>query len=315
MRRATGIVLAALAMVAGLAVALPAGAAAAEARPVEKVTVQIAATKGGHTHFLDLIVYPLRGLATVNTVIEDAHDPELGRGVAYAVAIPARPFEGSLDVTVPGLGEFVGTVSTEGGGSEAAKKCRSGGRPEEFGTFTGQIDFHGAGGYESWSATRAEVGVTRHCTPHVAEPVTPEDVFGAAEELGPVLDGPAPFRFFAHSRDRALEFIAWGTPYRDEGIVQFAALDREWLPGEVAVQRWVNRTGASLSATVAIGPGGDHPASVTFRPPHPFFGTGHYIRGTHTLTGYLGANFLGLRLHLTRHPLNTVLEDEEHGSR
>lgn len=303
MRRAAGIVLATLAIFA----ATPGGAAAAQAHPVGEVTLYLSVTKGGHSHIFQVNVFPLRGLATVDTTVTNAHGIDRERGVAYAVAIPPAPFEGSLDVHFPGLGRFVGTISTE---REGTARCRSG-RIEEGADFNGRIDFHGSGGYASWSATKAKVGVTRSCTPLAAEPATRKDLSAAFGEFGPVLSGPVPFRLFAHSPGRALEFIAWGAPSHDRGTAQFVAVDREWLPGEVAVQRWVNRLGVQPAKTVEIGPGGDHPATVVFRPPAPFFGTGRYDRTSHTLTGSLGVNFLGLRLRLARPPLVALLEDEE----
>ncbi|MGH2937443.1 MAG: hypothetical protein ACRDPE_04900, partial [Solirubrobacterales bacterium] len=262
-------------------------------------------TARGHEHILELNVYPMRGLAVVDTVIDTASGLERGRGVAYALAIPPTNFEGWLDLTVPRLGRFVGAVSSE---REGTAKCVDGAEPA---TFKGRLDFHGAGGYESWRAKRVEASVTRACNPRASKSATPEDLFGAVQEYGPLLGGPASFRFLARARDRSVNLIVWSDPYRHEGTGQFVGFDREWLPGEVAVQRWVNRPGIPLEKTVAIGPGGDHPTTIDFHPPKPFFGTGHYDRRSHALTGSLGANFLGLRLRLARHPLIAELEDEE----
>jgi hypothetical protein len=301
-RRVAGVVFAALAIFAatsGAATAAEHGAA------VEQVQLYMDKTVHGHTHVLDLQVYPLKGLATVQTVIEGASGLERGRGVTYAMAIPGTPFEGSLDLSVPGLGRFVGTVFTKGEGSA---ECRSG---VSGGTFKGRVDFHGAGGYESWSATRVEAAVIRSCNPRVAKSATPEDPFLAVQERGPPFGGPASFRFLARSPEHTINFIVWSNPYRDEGSAQFVAFDREWLPGEVAVQRWVNRPGIPVANTVEIGPGGDHPTTIDFRPPKPFFGTGHYNRRSHTLTGSLGVRFLGRRMALVHPPLAALLEDEE----
>jgi hypothetical protein len=88
------------------------------------------------------------------------------------------------------------------------------------------------------------------------------------------------------------------------------AVDREWLPGEVATQRWVSRWGVSRARALTVGPGKD-PAVVTFHPPAPFFGIGIYHRASHALTGSLGVKFPGLRVRLAKPPLPAVLEDEE----
>jgi hypothetical protein len=307
MRRAVGAVLAALAICA----AGPGGAAAAEPRAVEEVELSLPKTVRGHDHFLQLDLSPLKGMAVVQTVIESAHGLGfgVGRGVSYAVAIPSVPFDGSLDLTVPGLGEFVGTVSTKG---EGGARCRSG-VAVEGGTFAGRLDFRGAGGYESWKATRVRASLTRSCAPVTAKAATPDDLFLAVQEYGPTLSGPASFRFLARSRKHTVDFIAWGDPYRDEGITQFVAIDREWLPGGVVAQRWVNRPGIPSAQTVAIGPGGDEPSTIDFRPPAPFFGSGRYHRRSHALTGSLGVSFLGRRLRLARPPLVATLEDEAPG--
>jgi hypothetical protein len=298
-RRAAAVLVAALAVLG----ASTGAAAAAEPRPVEEIEMQLVKTVRGHVHYLQLRVYPSKGLAIVDTAIEEA-DYSDGRGVDYAVAFPGAPFEGSLDLSLPGLGSFDGTISPK---EKGASECRSDVATEP-GVFKGHLDFRGAGGYESWKASRLVASVTRSCGPVEAETATPEDLQLAVQEGGPPLSGPAPFRFFAVQQEPSIRFIAWSSSNRS---VQFFASDSEWRAGEVAVRRWANCFAASPGRAIDIGPGGDKPATVDFRPPKPFFGTGHYDRRAKTLTGSLGVSFLGRRIHLVRPELTVLLEDEE----
>jgi hypothetical protein len=293
-RRAAAVACAAFAV---LAAVLPGGAAAAP-RPVESVRVYLESAKHPLHHVLSLRVWPLKGMATVET-FPNVAEPENGRGVIYAVAFPPHPFEGSLDVSVPGLGEFVGTVAPED-----PEKC--GAAPLTH--FDGRIEFRGAGGYGKWRADRASALVTTSCTNLPEKASTSKDLAAIVSELGPTLPGPSLVRFYAFSPDRGLAFAMFGDAQHGASIV---GVDREWLSGEVAVERWATRQRLPFARTVELGPGGKHPAHIDFRPPKPFFGVGHYSRGSHHLTGSLGANFLGLRARLTVRPLIAVLEDEE----
>jgi hypothetical protein len=139
----------------------------------------------------------------------------------------------------------------------------------------------------------------------------PAALFRQFRELGLSLSGPAPIRFFAHAevRHRIIEFIAWGGAHA-LNRAEFIAIDREWLPGEVATERWVKKD-ASLKKTVTLGGDATKPASAIFTPPAPFFGKGTYRRRTGKLTGSLGVSFLGLKLHLTPSPLPATLTDED----
>lgn len=294
MRRAAGIALAAFALLIGSS---PAGAAAVD-RPVERVTVYVESAKHPLHHVLLLRIWPMKGMATVDT-LPDVLGTENGRGVTYAVAIPPHRFEGSLDIKVPGLGEFVGTVARKG-----TRKCGAG----PLTHFDGHIEFRGAGGYGRWRTNHASSQVTVSCTRLVEKAATAKDLSAIVTELGPSLPGPSLIHFYASSRDRALAFGMFGDSLHG---ASFVGIDREWLPGEVAVERWVTRERLPFSRTVELGPGSKHPAHITFRPPKPFFGVGHYSAHSHRLTGTLGADFLGLRARLAPRPLIAGLEDEE----
>lgn len=263
-----------------------------------------------HRNFLQLKLFPEQGVAVAATYEEARLEPL--RGVAYATAIPPAPFEGSLDLKFPGLGEFVGTVTPEvaRGPADQAKLCRSN-YPGESARFAGHLDFRGAGGYVRWETSEALASILLACGSEPKEENGPKDLFGHVAELGPPLGGPAPIRFFSQGevRHRYIEFVAWGGAH-DPDNAQFVGIDREWLPGEVATERWVKKTSGSLGKTVTIG-AGTKPASATFTPPAPFFGKGTYRRRTGKLTGSLGVRFLGLTLHLTPSPLKASLTDEE----
>jgi hypothetical protein len=298
-RRAAALVLAALTI---LAFALPAGAAAAD-RPVESVVVEVEPAKHPLHHALLLKVWPLKGMAIVRT-LPNLANLESTRGVTYAVAFPPHPFDGSIDIKVPGLGEFVGTVAPK-----EPEKCRGG---AQLTRFDGRIEFRGAGGYGAWHAAHAPAAVTRSCTALPEKAATAKDLAAIVSESGPTLPGPSSIRFEASSRDRSLVFAMFGDARRG---ASFVGIDREWRPGEVAVERWVSRRRLPFARTVTLGPGGKHPAHITFQPPKPFFGVARYSRRSHRLTGSLGADFLGLRARLTARPLIAHLEDEQAGPR
>ena len=120
MRRAT---LISVLATASLLAAVPAGAGAArteiepavvEASPegaAREVSIYIPSPTD-HRRILELRLYPAKGVAVVDTYLS-ASGTKPARGVAYAIAIPPAPFYGSLDLNFPGLGEFVGTVTSE----------------------------------------------------------------------------------------------------------------------------------------------------------------------------------------------------------
>src|SRR6202012_564467 len=117
------------------------------------------------------------------------------------------------------------------------------------------IEFRGAG-YGSWTATLAEAGITRSCGAATAKPVAPKESFSVIGGIGPMVPGPSSFRFFSRARDDSREFVAVG----GRGLrVSMIAVDREWLSGEVAAQRWVSRWDIPYSHAMTIGPGGNHP--------------------------------------------------------
>jgi hypothetical protein len=259
---------------------------------------------------LQLHLFPAKGVAVAGTY--EGVGGNSGRGVVYVIAIPPAPFDGSLDLNFPGLGEFVGTVTPDSPHGPAAqtKLCESN-YPDEYATFEGHLAFRGAGGYGRWEATKAEAGILLACGAEAKGENGPAALFGHVAELGPTLSGPAPIRFFAHGevRHRFIEFIAWGG--HSSNSVEFVAVDREWLPGEVATERWAKRAPASLKKTVAFGGDAAKPGSATFSPPAPFFGKGTYRRRTGKLAGSLGVSFLGLKLHLTPSPVTANLADED----
>jgi hypothetical protein len=312
MRRAA-LSLAALAMVTLLG-AVPAAASAekAEASPAgEAKEVSIFfRSPTNHRNVLELKLFPEQGVAVAATY-EVARE-EARRSVSYAIAIPPAPFEGSLDLKFPGLGEVVGTVTpaTPRGPADQAKLCRSN-YPNESARFAGHLDFRGAGGYARWQAIKAQAAILLGCGAESKAENGSADLFGHVAELGPVLTGPAPIRLFAEGevRHRYIEFIALGG--KISNTAEFDAIDREWLPGEVATERWVKKVPVSLQKSVALGGDATKPASATFTPPAPFFGKGTYRRRTGKLTGSLGVRFLGLKLHLTPSPLKASLTDED----
>ncbi|HEX3360185.1 MAG TPA: hypothetical protein VHS74_04245 [Solirubrobacterales bacterium] len=98
-----------------------------------------------HRNVLELHLFPAKGVAVVATY-EGETNGGYARSVAYAMAIPSAPLDGSLDLNFPGLGSIVGTVTPDVPQTSAAraKVCRSN-YPSEGAMFEGHLDFRGAG--------------------------------------------------------------------------------------------------------------------------------------------------------------------------
>lgn len=281
---------------------------------VREVSFYFPSPTPNHRNVVQVQVFPGQGVAIAKTY-EGAEDLfKSGRGVAYAIAIPSVPFDGTLDLKFPGLGKFVGTITPENAPGSAAreKKCRSS-YPIEGGTFKGHLAFRGAGGYGTWKATRAAVGILLACAGEPEKDNGTAALFGHLAELGPSLIGPAPIQFLARGEvgRRDVKFIVWAG-HSSIGV-EFDAIDSEWLRGGVAAERWVKVAPASRKATLALELDSEGPTSATFTPPAPFFGEGTYRRSTGELTGSLGVSFLGLKLHLAPSPLMAALVDEDLG--
>jgi hypothetical protein len=264
-----------------------------------------------HRFELDLHLFPAQGIAVVDTY--QRVGAESLRGVAYAIAIPPAPFSGSLDLNFPGLGEVVGTVTPELPREAAAeaKLCKRS-YPSEAARFDGRLAFRGAGGYASWRDTKSQAGILLACGAEQRRENGARYLFGHVSESGLVLSGSAPIQFVAKGevRHRYVEFVAFAD--RPSDRVEFAAVDREWIHGDVATERWTKDAPVSLTKTVTFGSGSTKPALVTFTPSAPYFyGEGTYRRSTGKLAGSIGARFLGLKLHLTPSPIGATLFDEE----
>lgn len=303
------IVLSALALVGAIAPSAWATAAPPEGE-AEEVTIYLPSPTN-HRFDLELHLFPAKGVAVVDTYQRVGY--ETLRGVAYAIAIPPAPFSGSLDLNFPGLGEVAGTVTPELPREAAAeaKLCERS-YPSEGARFDGHLAFRGAGGYASWRATKARAGILLACGAKLQKENGARHLFGHVSESGLVLSGPAPIQFYAkgEARHRYVEFVAFAD--RSSDRVEFAAVDREWLHGDVATERWTKEDPVSLKKTVAFASDSTKPASITFNPPAPFFlGKGIYRRSTGKLAGSIGGRFLGLKLHLTPSPIGAFLFDEE----
>lgn len=290
-------------IVAVLLVARPAGIAAADAEPapvVGEVSIFVHPPNDPGGHALELHVFPRQGVAVVKTLMSEE------RGINYAVSIPKRPFDGSLDLTFPHLGKIAGkvraapgqTVCGEVGGDEA--------------TFQGKLTFRGIGGNGRWSTDKAEAELRDACQP-IEPPRGEGDALlkNVVYREGPGFFGPDSIAFFARSftRRRDLEFVSVAEDAK--GSATFLATDVEFLPGRVAAERWISRAGAEADRTISVSGGSRMPTGAIFRPPSPFFGSGIYDPRTRKLTGSLGVRFPGLTLRLAHPPMEASLTDEE----
>jgi hypothetical protein len=144
---------AALAVGALLAPGAGAGAARTKVRPAtEEVEIYVHPRKSKFEHVLNVRLYPLEGVATVSTMRSDIKFED-DRVVNYAVAIPRGPFDGSVDVRVPGVGEVVGQVTTGEPERESVPKgCDGAAGTRESGSFEGRVHIKGARGLGHWNS-------------------------------------------------------------------------------------------------------------------------------------------------------------------
>jgi hypothetical protein len=266
-----------------------------------------------HTFLLHL--YPLRGIAVAMTEQGNQLTDETFLRNAYAMKIPKEPFDGSIDLNFPGVGEVVGTVDlSQANKPELPSKACEYRSPGIASHFEGRIRFPGASGYAPWAGRKAEAAIGPGCAPSSTGKSEGEELFGALAEFGPTLPGPVGFRFFAHARPpgRVVEFITFGDHQADKFFGTFAAIDREWLSGDIATERVVSTPTKTISRSVEVGPGGAHPDRIAFAPPAPFFGHATYLRRTGKLRGSIGVRFLGRKLRLAQRPMSAKVEDEDH---
>lgn len=295
-----------VALVAGALLLGPGNAAAADSGPITEigeVEVLLHSAKDRLHHLLYLHVYSQQGVALAFTQ-QDASSEE--SAIAYAVAIPRGPFGGSIDLAFPGLGRFVGDV-TSGAPLRGCGNRQGSGR---IASFSGKIRFHGADD-RRWRAKSAIAVEIPICGTQTFLGRGADRLLGAVGRSGPLIFGPNLIRFEARSltRGHELEFltVAADRNYR----ASFVAVDREWLPHRVATERWVKRSILEPTGLFSINEQPTRPTSAIFTPPAPFFGTGTYLQITQELSGSLGARFPGLTLRLTRPPMQATLVDEE----
>jgi hypothetical protein len=293
----------AVVLIAAVFAALSSDIEGADAEPpprVGEISVYVFTPNDPERHALELHVFPEQGVAVLKTLMSDE------RGINYAIAIPKRQFEGSLDLDFPHLGRIVGNVVVAPG----QEACGEDGG--EDANFRGQLSFRGVGSHERWSATKAYAALRDTC--QVIEPPRGKgDVLltNAVAREGPGFSGPDFIAFFARSftRRRYLEFVAVS---RDlGGPATFLATDVEFLPGRVAAERWIDRFGVEADRTLSVEGEAQMPSGATFMPPAPFFGKGVYDPRTKKLTGSLGVRFPGLTLRLAHPPMEGSLTDEE----
>jgi hypothetical protein len=261
---------------------------------------------------LSLEIFPAEGVAVARTYYGPHFEPE--SGASYSVAIPVAPFDGSLDLDFPGLGEVTGEVtSTETRGAAAEASFCEQRYPSESATFEGQIAFHGAGDPRRWEAETAEASIDPSCGARLERRNGRSSLFHHLDGFGPGFSGDF-IRLFANgeTQKRRTQFAAVGDS-RGNRSLQLLAFDEEWLPGEIATQRWV-KAYASFEKVMHFAQDDDEPSRVTVTPPAPFSGRATYLKRTGKVTGSLAVRFPGLKVRLARPPAEAIFEDEEPGS-
>ncbi len=276
-------------------------AAGSEPAPVVgEISIFVHPPNDPGSHALELHIFPQQGVAVAKTHVSEE------RGVNYAVSIPKRRFEGSLDLSFPHLGKIVGKVRAASGQTACGEVGGDGA------TFQGSLRFRGIGGNGRWSTNRAEAELRDSCQP-IEPPRGEGDVLlkNVVYREGPGFSGANSIAFFARSFTgrRDLEFVAVASDAK--GSATFLATDVEFLPGRVAAERWISRAGIKADHTISVNGEPRMLTSAMFTPPSPFFGNGIYNPKTQKLTGSLGVRFPALTLRLAHPPMEASLTDEE----
>jgi hypothetical protein len=300
-----------LALLCATVVASSAAGRAGSSGEAEKVTIYLPSPPKSQKAFT-VEVFPAEGVAVARTFYGDKYEPT--SGVSYSAAIPAAPFDGSLDLDFPGLGKVVGSVTPikVRGASAEARLCE-GRYPSEAATFGGRIAFHGAGDPRRWQARKAEASIVPSCGARLEKQNGPASLFHHLDGFGPSFSGDF-IRFFAsgETKRRRTQFVAVGD-LRGNRALTLIAIDSEWLRGEIATQRWVRRSGGSFAKVVHFARGDSEPSRITVTPPAPFFGRAIYRKRTGKLTGSLGVHLPGVTVRLAHPPAEVIFEDEEPG--
>ncbi len=265
-----------LLLAAALVALSPGSAAAADtvaAAGVVEVYLPYPGEKNGDPRdFFLLHVYPQWGVASVTVSRGTELSEETLQRNSFAIAIPKQRFEGSIDLKFPGLGEVSGQIrSSQLSRPELPAQACDGGVPSARATFEGRFSFRGLGDRRTWTAQKAEGSIKAECgAPSIQGKSRPEVLFDTLAEFRPIVLGPSSFRFFSAARPagRVVEFTALGRG----SLGTFLAIDKEWLPGDVAAERVVSTTTRSFGPSIEVGPGGEHPQRIAFTPPAPFFG-------------------------------------------
>jgi hypothetical protein len=301
------------ALLALLSVTIGASSAAggtATSGEVEKVTLYLHAPAFPRK-VLSLEIFPAEGVAVARTYYGRYIEP--GSGASYSLAIPAAPFDGSLDLDFPGLGKVVGRVtSSETRGAAAEARFCEQRYPSESATFEGQVSFHGAGDPRHWRTKKVEASIVPACGARLERRNGPSSLFHHLDGFGPTFSNDF-IRLFANgeTKKRRTQFVAVGDSGGNRSL-QLLAFDEEWLPGEIATQRWVKRY-ASFKNVMHFANDDAEPSRVTVTPPAPFTGRATYLRRTGKVNGSLRVHFPGLNVRLARPPAEAIFEDEEPG--
>jgi hypothetical protein len=310
MRMARLVVAALLALLCVSVATSSAAGGTASSGEVEKVTLYLHAPTNPRKA-LSLEIFPAEGVAVARTYFGRYLEP--GSGASYSVAIPAAPFDGSLDLDFPGLGKVVGTVTpTEIRGAAAETSFCEQRYPSESATFEGQVAFHGAGDPRRWRTKKVEASIVPACGARLERGNGYASLFHHLDGFGPTFSSDF-VRLFANgeTQRRRTQFVAVGDSKGNRSL-QLLAFDEEWLPGEIATQRWVKRY-ASFENVMHLAKDDAEPSRVTVAPPAPFSGRATYLKRTGKVTGSLGVHFPGVNVRLARPPAEAIFEDEERG--
>lgn len=238
-----------------------------------------------------LEVRPLVGVAVLKTSIgvpRKGWTRSRNGTVGYAARIPEGPFEGKLDVEIPGVASIVGELTPAAEGLE----------------FAGSFQFTGNGGYLRFESDHAIGRMLRgkYAACYGCRKAHPDLFEYIADPLTFSSSNVGILFSELRAEGRASSFQA--TNFRDGPGAGFQAQTLEWLPGHVAVNRKVELE-KTFGAAFKVGSKAEHPKSATVRPPAPFSGPAVYrsagsIRSpaSGNLTGSLSVDLFGVKIPL-----------------
>ncbi len=256
---------------------------AATSKPVQTVLLELTPRRDVQVY---VEIHPLLGVAVLKTELgltKEVIPLRRSGAVDYAARIPKAPFEGKLEVEIPGIALIDGElVPAEGGGLE----------------FQGNFEFHGNGGYLEFDVHRTEAAISTE-SPYPYKSLfayIPDGDLNISYENTQILTSELSSSGRASVFEARLELQSPKSSYAAETL--------EWLPGHVAARRELQALRVSPGSAFKVSSTAEHAKAARVRPPAPFFGNAVYRRlgslrsPRGKLSGSLSVDLYGVKVRL-----------------